>query len=685
MNKYFQQGLLSVLVASLVACGGSGGGGGSKSSSPVSSSTPSSVAASSLGESSSSATTASSTPASSVAPSSVAESSVATSVSSSASSEASSSAPSSTATTSSAATSSATTSSSSIASSAPALTGVFLDSAVAGIGYRTSPSGNTGFTSAQGEYAYASDDKVTFYIGDLELPEVDAKGVITPLDLANSDELTNQVALNIAILLQSLDSDGDPSNGISIDYSAAAPGAVAVIFDQPANSFSSAISSLVTAAQGTLVTAEAAQSHLQSTLENLNTLTAERLVGTWYMSGEGYRAALAFLDNTHYISIEVTEDEGTNIEVGSYEWNAATGAIIATVDGEAGNTDLGLKPAQGHYLLTIAGDQLLISEENDTEAPTPMTKLSSEAGLTGGWYIADQGMLALAVFTGSEYLLGQYAPNPEDQNGQSGVEYGTYNYSPNTREFTLETLIDSNGQWGFSHPCAVLDTNGNQWQASNDLSCGPNGANIIQTLTRNGTSLTFVSQADTLANGGEEQPVSFVAVGASAGQDSIELEVTVTNTVTQAVQGELFTAPGASMRCGASEFDTVGESETFPETWVINPNYGQASYVTDEKYVNEDPYSDTGTFDPVFNKLRITNAGAKINLCAAGEAQCEGDVIFYGHNSYTWTANINLDPQAEPLAIGEIVETRKLSWNLGPEVSVCTVRYNVTATRLPPP
>ena len=289
-------------------------------------------------------------------------------------------------------------------------------------------------------YTYLLKDGALAWAG---LPEVDAKGVITPLDLANSDELTNQVALNIAVLLQSLDSDGDPSNGISIDYSAAAPGAVAVIFDQPANSFSSAISSLVTAAQGTLVTAEAAQSHLQSTLENLNTLTAERLIGTWYMSGEGYRAALAFLDNTHYISIEVTEDEGTNIEVGSYEWNAATGAIIATVDGEAGNTDLGLKPAQGHYLLTIAGDQLLISEENDTEAPTPMTKLSSEAGLTGGWYIADQGVLALAVFTGSEYLLGQYAPNPEDQNGQSGVEYGTYNYSPNTREFTLETLIDS--------------------------------------------------------------------------------------------------------------------------------------------------------------------------------------------------------------------------------------------------
>ncbi len=76
MNKCFQQGLLSAMVISLVACGGGGSGGGNKSSAPASSVAPSSVAASSVAMSSSSSTEtsssmdASSTPASSVAPSS---------------------------------------------------------------------------------------------------------------------------------------------------------------------------------------------------------------------------------------------------------------------------------------------------------------------------------------------------------------------------------------------------------------------------------------------------------------------------------------------------------------------------------------------------------------------------------------------------------------------------------------
>mgnify|MGYP001627408847 CR=1 FL=1 len=80
MKKSLQQGLLSAMIISLVACGGGGGGGSSKSSTPASSVAPSSTPASSVGVSSTSSQEASSlapssTPASSVAPSSVAPSS----------------------------------------------------------------------------------------------------------------------------------------------------------------------------------------------------------------------------------------------------------------------------------------------------------------------------------------------------------------------------------------------------------------------------------------------------------------------------------------------------------------------------------------------------------------------------------------------------------------------------------
>ncbi|MEB3733367.1 hypothetical protein ULF88_02705 [Halopseudomonas pachastrellae] len=43
-----------------------------------------------------------------------------------------------------------------------------------------------------------------------------AKGVLTPLDLAGSTDINDPVVINIARLLQTLDEDGNPDNGIVI-------------------------------------------------------------------------------------------------------------------------------------------------------------------------------------------------------------------------------------------------------------------------------------------------------------------------------------------------------------------------------------------------------------------------------------------------------------------------------------
>jgi len=64
-------------------------------------------------------------------------------------------------------------------------TGVFLDSPVANIGYRTEFL--EGVTNDAGEYEYIEGEEVTFFIGDLEFPPVVASGVITPLDIAGSE------------------------------------------------------------------------------------------------------------------------------------------------------------------------------------------------------------------------------------------------------------------------------------------------------------------------------------------------------------------------------------------------------------------------------------------------------------------------------------------------------------------
>ena len=99
-------------------------------------------------------------------------------------------------------------------------TGVFLDSPVVNIGYRTETL--DGVTNSLGQYKYITGETVTFFIGDLQFPAVKAKDVITPLDLANTQSVSDSTVVNMIRLLQTLDKDGNVSNGITITDAAKA-------------------------------------------------------------------------------------------------------------------------------------------------------------------------------------------------------------------------------------------------------------------------------------------------------------------------------------------------------------------------------------------------------------------------------------------------------------------------------
>ena len=94
------------------------------------------------------------------------------------------------------------------------LTGYFIDAEVEGVEYESS-SGLRGTTDEYGRFKYKSGDKIKLSIGKLILGEVEPtdSGVVTPETLANGDEELKTLLLRT---LQSLDMDGDPSNGITI-------------------------------------------------------------------------------------------------------------------------------------------------------------------------------------------------------------------------------------------------------------------------------------------------------------------------------------------------------------------------------------------------------------------------------------------------------------------------------------
>ena len=99
----------------------------------------------------------------------------------------------------------------------PDRVGILLDSPVEGAAYRLS-SGGSGQTNAQGQFIYRDGDRVTFSIGDVNLPETAAKSEVTPLDMVGASTPHDPRAVALARFLQTLDSDDNPDNGIRIDH-----------------------------------------------------------------------------------------------------------------------------------------------------------------------------------------------------------------------------------------------------------------------------------------------------------------------------------------------------------------------------------------------------------------------------------------------------------------------------------
>ncbi len=96
----------------------------------------------------------------------------------------------------------------------PPSKGIFTDSPVAGVSYKTASL--NGITDTNGEFQYYPGETVTFSIGDVILGSSPASSKITPIDLGSSFNDTNPRTINIARLLQSLDHDGNHDNGILI-------------------------------------------------------------------------------------------------------------------------------------------------------------------------------------------------------------------------------------------------------------------------------------------------------------------------------------------------------------------------------------------------------------------------------------------------------------------------------------
>lgn len=92
----------------------------------------------------------------------------------------------------------------------------FIDSPVSGLEFYSKT--QSGISDANGNFIYKNGESITFHIGNLYFGSAKPKnGKITPLDLVNTTNISDKRVVRILQTLQTLDSDGNPANGITVD------------------------------------------------------------------------------------------------------------------------------------------------------------------------------------------------------------------------------------------------------------------------------------------------------------------------------------------------------------------------------------------------------------------------------------------------------------------------------------
>jgi hypothetical protein len=329
--------------------------------------------------------------------------------------------------------------------------GVFVDSPVTGLHYRSGSL--SGETDSQGRFTYEVGQTVTFSIGGIVLPPVPGGAFVTPLSVFNAENYNDPRVINLARLLQTLDADGDPANGIAISASALSVAAGITLTDFSAADFDAQVNALVKHVGRTqLVAASDALTHLMG----------QSIVGTWIFENPqpNHVEVMTFLPDGHLLYgvhvLDYPGDNATGVQHASYAWNPVTGELTLS------NFDINTAGDWGIWDVFNAGNRVTFVVKGPAEASvtasrnnktSTCTRLVSRADpLFGTWVLRRPGhsmnLGEVVILPGNYYAM--IAVGQKDNDGEPGFEFGTYAFVPSSGLFTASPLADTNGTWGIT-------------------------------------------------------------------------------------------------------------------------------------------------------------------------------------------------------------------------------------------
>jgi len=211
----------------------------------------------------------------------------------------------------------------------PMRTGVFLDSAaVEGLSYTTATM--SGQTSSLGEFTFNAGERITFSVGGLALPEVQAADYVTAVTLFGNDETA---VADLSRLLQSMDEDGILDNGISLP-----PDVESITSDTPVefggadfDAQAQALLMQVNDQQASLVDAEIAVANLNQALVDNGLVSGECSAEHPFVGRSAELSSLA-----HGVSGTVTVLNDCELEVTNFNYDGGGPSVYfyAAVDRE---------------------------------------------------------------------------------------------------------------------------------------------------------------------------------------------------------------------------------------------------------------------------------------------------------------------------------------------------------------
>ena len=284
------------------------------------------------------------------------------------------------------------------------LTGTLIDSPVSAMPYQIG-SDPQKYTNFQGQFSYEEGDLIRFYIGNYALPAVAAQRVITPLNLMGSDDINNRKVINLAFLLQALDSDQNPENGIEITdtlYGASFD----FDFDQEFFDFiaSPSVDELIWSYLGGSVP------EYTSVVDHLNRNLGLR--GTWQSDS----ATLSFLTDNAFLYVD---DHG--YEYGQYSHDSAAASVTLSVTLDY-NGNAGVGPQNEISIEQLNTTTLMIS---DSVIPADYRRTTQNLqGLQDTW-------LSIDADNNDRYILllledGRYQLTRASEEDGGGVDQGSW-------------------------------------------------------------------------------------------------------------------------------------------------------------------------------------------------------------------------------------------------------------------